>query len=691
MLTTLMQSRRWPACRFRLMVFTICLAALTLPRLVQAAPFVQTAPAPVTLPAIVPQQPTEVALHTHLVRIELAPDAQSTLVTLAAEYRLRNDNRTAASVPVQWDAPVPANVAVTLNSAPLATVSEGQRTTAQIDVPADSELTLQLRYQQTLPAAAIQAIRYPTRSLDPWGGQPSLRLDLLPGDALPPEAWLSVTPPSWRYAPPTVTAGTALEWLYDGGLPDAITFEFVAPSVWQETQQLASTATTPATYAALGAAYQRLASAAAALGDSPLQERFYAQAVAAYTAGIRAAEGAGAPIVETATLHADLAALYRTQVVGADGVANPIFAELMTLEADRALPGVMADDPRRAELLRWQGEGLRLLLADARRRGDIATALALIDRLSGALADANSAAFLAAEREALLVQQALLLLEQGDRDAALALAGAVLTDPTLQPAGELRTLFQRWSIDAAITDSGIDLSVALAAAPERLEEARTALRDIVARWQQAGGADRFDIGLEEPPDGQETGALFTLRVSLPAGATGGALAAALPAGADWALLQNLLAQLGPKIESETTWLHQRVHVAQPIDLRSAGAQWNAVAQTLADQAAQFTAEAASTGGAAATLESSLRARVQAANYQHAAAQWQDLVRSSQVTFSLRTGGPTGAARSWLLTAASPPQMLDVAVEGLAFSRVLVLAAVALAGIVLAAGVLWRLL
>jgi hypothetical protein len=36
-------------------------------------------------------------------------------------------------------------------------------------------------------------------------------------------------------------------------------------------------------------------------------------------------------------------------------------------------------------------------------------------------------------------------------------------------------------------------------------------------------------------------------------------------------------------------------------------------------------------------------------------------------------------------------MLDVAVEGLAFSRVLVLAAAALAGIVLAAGVLWRLL
>ena len=110
-----------------------------------AAPLAQTAPAPVTLPVIVPQQPTDVALHTHLVRIELAPDVQGTLVTLAAEYRLRNDNRTDASVPVQWDAQFPANVAVTVDDAPLPTTVDGQRTTGQIDVPADGERTFQLR------------------------------------------------------------------------------------------------------------------------------------------------------------------------------------------------------------------------------------------------------------------------------------------------------------------------------------------------------------------------------------------------------------------------------------------------------------------------------------------------------------------------------------------------------------------
>ena len=161
---------------------------------------------------------------------------------------------------------------------------------------------------------------------------------------------------------------------------------------------------------------------------------------------------------------------------------------------------------------------------------------ALIDRLSGTLADENSAAFLDAERQALLVQQALLLLEQGDRSAALTLAGDVLSDATLQPASELRTLFQRWSIDAVISEDGIDLTVVLDAAPERTEEARAALRDLAQRWQQASETDRFSIELEEPANGQATASPFTLRIGMPAGATGGALAAALPAGADWALL-----------------------------------------------------------------------------------------------------------------------------------------------------------
>jgi len=69
--------------------------------------------------------------------------------------------------------------------------------------------------------------------------------------------------------------------------------------------------------------------------------------------------------------------------------------------------------------------GMRLLLADTRRRGDVSGALALIDRLAASKAGVANADNLAKERKALIVQQALALLEQGDRAAALALAWVI--------------------------------------------------------------------------------------------------------------------------------------------------------------------------------------------------------------------------------------------------------------------------
>ena len=71
---------------------------------------------------------------------------------------------------------------------------------------------------------------------------------------------------------------------------------------------------------------------------------------------------------------------------------------------------------------------------------------------------------------------------------------------------------------------------------------------------------------------------------MPAGTTGVALAEALPGTADWALLRSLLSQLAPKLDSTSAGLRQQVHVSQPIDLRSAGQQWGAMAQNLAKEA-----------------------------------------------------------------------------------------------------------
>ncbi len=187
--------------------------------------------------------------------------------------------------------------------------------------------------------------------------------------------------------------------------------------------------------------------------------------------------------------------------------------------------------------------------------------------------------------------------------------------------------------------------------------------------------------------------LLHLRLRVPAGTTGVALAEALPGTADWALLRSLLSQLAPKLDSTSAGLRQQVHVSQPIDLRSAGQQWGAMAQNLAREADTLEAQASSTAqGEASTMTASLQARIRAANYRQAAQAWRNLARDSFVELSLAASGSLGNnARTWLVTVDSPAQMLDVQVDSLNSGRV----ALALGGVGLLllalAGLLWRLL
>ena len=152
-------------------------------------------------------------------------------------------------------------------------------------------------------------------------------------------------------------------------------------------------------------------------------------------------------------------------------------------------------------------------------------------------------------------------------------------------------------------------------------------------------------------------------------------------------------QLGPKIDVSTDGLRQQVTMSQPMDLRSAGSQWEAIADSLEQDAAALETQAASTSSAdAATLDGSLRARIQAANYRHAAQQWRELAQDSQVLVALHTAnGLADAARTWQITLSSPPQMLSVQVEALQTGRLLLLAAGVVVALLFIAGLLWRLL
>ena len=81
--------------------------------------------------------------------------------------------------------------------------------------------------------------------------------------------------------------------------------------------------------------------------------------------------------------------------------------------------------------------GCACLVADAWRRGDVAGALALIDRLAAGPAGAASDTFLADERKALVVQQALALLAAGDRAAARGISWGCAYRPGLAAPGGL--------------------------------------------------------------------------------------------------------------------------------------------------------------------------------------------------------------------------------------------------------------
>lgn len=670
-----------------LLVLTMLLA----PRPALAAPPHQDAPdaVDVTLPVISPESATTVTLHTHLATIVLDVTAEGApVVRIDATYDLRNETKEPIEAPLRILGAAPFELTLTQDGTPLTLTSlEAGDATAQIVIPANERSDLALSASRVLGDPALLRIVYPTELLRQWRGQRSVRVDLQPGNALLDDSWLRIEPESWRYG--AARDAIALEWLFESEIPARILFQTIAPAVQQEVQRLAGAATgnAPDIYAALGQNYRRLAAAAAQIGDGAAQERFFAQAVAIYTAGIRAAEAGGAPAGDQAGLHAGLAELYRDRVTGAESADD---AEAMVAEAGLALRGVMVDDPRRAELEQWQIDGLRLMLADLRRRGDIPGALALIEQLRALPGAESGLDFLDQERQALIVQQAVQLVEQGDRATALSLAGDLLQAPELQPPPEYRNLFARWIVSTTMSARGVELRANVEASSGRSEEARAALEAVVQNWRTAPDLRKTDPQVH-PTAAEGEPAQFELTLHLPAGSSGVALARTLPPETDWTLLRTLLGQLGPQIQTQTNGLWQEVQVAQPLDLRTVGEQWRRMADELDRQAASFEANAVQ-GADAATLEASQKERLRAANYRSVAQAWREVAQNSQVRVSLSTpGAENEAERTWLVTVSSPPQMLNVQVETLSGVRVLLVAAMSLGAIFGLAAVLWRLL
>jgi hypothetical protein len=655
---------------------------------------------PATAYFLVPGAPTTVKLHTHTADFTLGYDGDALILAVDALYRLQNSGTEPTSATFQVVAEpandaqnLPPNLVVLVAAQPLAlTVATGQNQTGQVQLPADGTLDVRLNYSITLGDEPLAALVYTAAPLDQWPGQPSLRVSIAAPEAISSASRLLIQPAGWNYAPDE-TGAPRIRWLYDPPLPEEpFQFSFIHPATWQSIQAASAAATpgaAPAAFLQLGQFYEELYAAAAA----PLRDRFYAQAVAAYSAGLDGVDASAAPTPEVAALHARLAQLYRSRSVGADGAVERTYQALMAAEADLALAGLPADDPQRAELLQWQVEGLTLQLNDARDRRDWPGAFAVLERLATLPPGAVDEATLTETRRALIIQQALELLEEGDNDAAMQLAGGQVGAAELLPPANARPLFATWQVTATLSPARLGLVLTVQPTPGRAQEAQTALATLVQSWDHADQANEFTIVLE--PAGTEPEAALQVSLTMPPGSGAAALARVTPPGADWALVRTLLAQLAPRIEQTPGVLNQQIRISQPLDLRSTYEQWTGVAATLDQQAEQFEAQSPNLNLADAetvVAETALVNRIKAANYRAGALAWRTLARNSLVAVQLSAGvGMPPVTRVWLATPETPLQTLTLEADLLSVGRLLVLAGVVLGAVFLLAGALWSML
>ncbi len=670
---------------------------------VWAAPAAQETTAGFPNLYLAPASPVDAVLHMHAADIGIVLGAAGPEVQVEALYRLENTGSESLAVPLRVATPAASGGAALIEGS-VGVAAGGQEIglaaaeggySGQVTLAGDGRADVRLRYRVALGEGPVAAVEYAVQPLTAWRneGSVSLRVTMAVAAGIPVESWLRIAPSDWSYGAPTAAGDPTLKWLSDGGLPSGpFIFEFIHPAAWQQIQsaRLAAADGAPGTAAALGDLYRGLYRAAsgstAASASASYADRFYGQALAAYAAGLASGEAAGRTPAELVPLHAGMAALYRSRIVGADGSVATGYAELTAEAAEAALEGLGPDDGRAVEIGQWEVEALRLLMSEARGERDWASALAQVERMARLPESVMSAAQVEAERRALLVQQALALLEEGNRAAAVALAGPEIIAPQFAPPANTLSLFAGWQITMTVGTADSQIEVVGVAAAGQEEAAAEALARQTEAWRRAA-PDRVESSRLEP-NGE-----LRVELRLPAGGSGLALAEALEQEPEWALLRSLLLQAGPEVERESRSLWQRTSVRQRLDLGTARDQWEAMAANLERQAEQYEAESRPANpDDAASAERSLQARVQAANYREAAQAWRSLSSSSYVVLNLRLPSGLGEEnRSWLVTPKAPAQEYEFQTQSMAGGRLLAALAAAAVGLLLLAGLLWRLL
>ncbi|MEX1021285.1 MAG: hypothetical protein WDZ49_16610 [Litorilinea sp.] len=673
-----------------------------------------------------PAETTPVSVEVHIAELWVSASGAENFVDVDATYRLKNAEATAANPLLRIataaggergvaQLPHISNVSVSAGNETVGLEqSANGNYTLRVAVPADGKLTLRLRYRVALGSAPLATVSYPLDPLNRWPDEISIRIEAKVPDTIAADSWTRVEPDGWTYGLATDPGRVDVKWLYNLRAPDlAVIFQYANPSLWQQIRALELTPAASRTfqqYNRLGEFYRQLYDAA---GTLPLlRERYFAQSIAAFNNAVTVPNAGAA---ERGEVHYALAQLYRTH---APTVAEPQaneYAQLMVREVTTAVELLPADDARRTEMGRWRADGLMLLLNQARAASEWDRALAIVDELETLPTGSISPDFIATERADLEVQKALELLAEGQREAAFAVAGAQLSGAQLQPPAQLQTLFLRWALTVTATADQIEIVALGQTDPEHHERALRAAEDMASLFSAGSTQRSSDVVAQAQPGDWQGAPAVKLYIALQSGTNTAFLASLTPTSMDWILLRTLLEQLAVQSSQTRGLIWQTLTLRQPLDLRPATTQWHSMANSLDRQAEELDATAAAAG----QNQDALAARIRAVHYRAMADRWRDLAAQSRLYFEFRTdaipgltalaspaASPPAAApntdapivlgaglptRAWFAAVEGPSQVFTMQAQLLNVTQLLVIALIALAGILAFSGLLWWLL
>jgi len=639
---------------------------------------------------------TTIELLTHTVDVAVSVDGDRTLrLEVAAAYRLHNPKQSESTLLLQVNTPpnaaptalaLPQSISLTGDGQPLSLqpTGNGLQQTAQISFGPDTRRTLLLRYTILFPTTELPAFVYPANALTRWPGRiGSWRITLHFANSasglLGPDNWLATEPEGWSYN------GTRLQWLSENPLPaKSFRWQVIHPAIWQEIQTRRQTIRQQPSveeFRSLGDRYRQLFDIASRIAEAEEtnRERFYAQALGAYTDGIVFAESSGLPPQERTGLHRALAALYRSRSLRADGSIDFAYVQLMAAEAEAALDTLPPEAAvERSEMSGWLADGLRQQARQAQQRKDWPAALDFLDRLGKLPEGIVDPIRLAEERRLLLLEQSLQLLAQGNEEAAIKAVGATIALADLLPAAEKQTVFARWGFSLTVGPGEPRLAGAGLAIVGREDEARRLVEQLAQIW----GAVPTKSGTAQVVfDGRQV--LITLS-DLSLGERL-ALVQATPQNTHWALLRTLLVNADGEMESTGYLIWQRTALHHSLDLRPVADQWRGIAASLERESLA--------ADSSAVTEERIQNELRAILHRQEAERWQKLARESRVQVELTASPQTapGSGRVWSLQPGDLPQTLGYVAESISVLRLLLAIAVAMITVLTLAGILWLLL